>query len=153
MPQENQGNPSQPNPKQQLEDALIESIVMFRDQMLRACSGRPPMNYWEQISNRLKSSSRQSATAAEWITSVQRGLRIQSPSSSDCSVIQRLVSLCDENGFDLEMMEFVEREVGFLVAMARGIVDGRKTQREQDISFTREAVIESAEKNGLLEKM
>jgi hypothetical protein len=51
------------------------------------------------------------------------------------------------------MMEFVEREVGFLVAMARGIVDGRKTQREQDISFTREAVIESAEKNGLLEKM
>ena len=68
-------------------------------------------------------------------------------------MIQRLVSLCDENGFDLEMMEFVEREVGFLVAMARGIVDGRKTQREQDISFTREAVIESAEKNGLMEKM
>ena len=68
-------------------------------------------------------------------------------------MIQRLVSLCDENGFDLEMMEFVEREVGFLVAMARGIVDGRKIQRDASVSFTRDAVIESAEKNGLLSEV
>jgi hypothetical protein len=153
MSEENKNSQENQNPKQQLEDVLIESIVMFRDQMLRACSGRPPMNYWEQIANRLKSSARQCATAAEWITTVQRGLRIQSPSSSDCSVIQNLVSLCDVNGFDLEMMEIVEREVGFLIAMARGIVDGRKSQREHVTSFTREAVIESAEKNGLLSEV
>lgn len=60
--------------KQNLENALIESVVMFRDQMMRACGGRPPMNYWDQIANALKSSSRQSSTSAEWGGTINVGI-------------------------------------------------------------------------------
>jgi len=51
------------------------------------------------------------------------------------------------------MMEFVEREVGFLVAMARSIVDERKTQRAESARpFSAESMIDAAEKNGILQK-
>ena len=136
-------------PIEQLESLLIENIVVLRDQMLRLHKGQPPMNYWEQITNALRSSARQSAEAAEWITACQKRLRIMSPSSSDCSVIRSLVSLCDEHGFHLEMMEFVEREVGFLVASAREICDLRKAERSA--GFSREELEQAAIDNGLME--
>lgn len=141
----------QKTPTEQLENLLIENIVVLRDQMLRSCKGRPPMNYWEQITNAIRSSARQSAEAAEWITSCQKRLRVTSPSSSDCSVIRGLVSLCDEHGFHLEMMEFVEREAGFLIASAREIVDMRKEARAA--GFSREELEKAAIDNGLMEEV
>lgn len=65
-------------------------------------------------------------------------------------MISGLVSLCDELSYDLEMLEFVEREVGFVVASARAIVDGRK-QEKTDL-VTREALEEAAKANGILEE-
>lgn len=65
-------------------------------------------------------------------------------------MVTRLVTICDEHGLHLKMMEHVEREIGFLLASAREIVDQRKAARE-GVSFTKEAVVAAAEKNGLLE--
>lgn len=64
-------------------------------------------------------------------------------------MIRGLVALCDEHGFHLEMMEFVEREVGFLVASAREICDLRKAERSA--GFSREELEKAAIDNGLLE--
>lgn len=65
-------------------------------------------------------------------------------------MIRSLVSLCDENAFHIEMMELVEREVGFLIASAREIVDQRKTERS--IGFSREELEQAAIDNGLMEE-
>jgi len=46
------------------------------------------------------------------------------------------------------MMEFIEREIGFIIASAREIVDTRKTQRESELTV--DAVVSAAKKNGLL---
>jgi len=63
-------------------------------------------------------------------------------------VIRGLVAFCDEHAIDLEMMEFIEREIGFIIASAREIVDTRKTQRESELTV--DAVVSAAKKNGLL---
>lgn len=157
--QEQQANPEQqsppaasPQPSKHdlLETALVEMIVVLRDAFLRSCNGRPPMSYWDQIQTRVRGAARTSATAAEWITAAQKGLRIGAPSSSDCLVINRLVAICDEYGMDLEAMEFIEREIGFLLSSAREIVDARKAAREAaGVSFGREEIVAAAEANGL----
>lgn len=48
------------------------------------------------------------------------------------------------------MMEFVERELGFLIASAREIVEMRKTDRE--LGFTRAELEQAAKDNGLMEE-
>ncbi len=115
--QEQQANPEQqspptasPHPSKHdlLETALVEMIVVLRDAFLRSCNGRPPMSYWDQIQTRVRGAARTSATAAEWVTAAQRGLRLGAPSSSDCLAINRLVAICDEYGMDLEAMEFMD---------------------------------------------
>lgn len=51
---------------------------------------------------------------------------------------------------DLEAMEFIEREIGFLLSSAREIVDARKAAREAaGVSFGREEIVAAAEANGL----
>jgi hypothetical protein len=65
-------------------------------------------------------------------------------------VINRLVAICDEYGMDLEAMEFIEREIGFLLSSAREIVDARKAAREAaGVGFSREQIVAAAEANGL----
>lgn len=67
--------------------------------------------------------------------------------------MMKLAKLCDENELDIEMMEFIDREHGFLIAMARQIVDERKAKREAgNVSLNREALEETAKKYGLMEE-
>lgn len=144
---------NQPNLEQQIENLLVEVTVMVRDAYLRAKKGRPALNYWsELIPDRMRSAARQSATAGEWITTVQRKLQTGAPNSSDSLVINRLVQLCDENDYHLRMMEFIDREISFLIAMARSIVDGRKAQRSGAVPFTADEMVEAAKDNGLFEE-
>lgn len=65
-------------------------------------------------------------------------------------MVTRLVTICDEYGWHLRLMEYVEREHTLLLAMAREIIESRKTASAG--TFTREAVEESARKHGLLEE-
>lgn len=135
---------------EKLENQLVEVVVMVRDAYLRAKKGRPPLDYWTQLQNRLRASARTSATAAEFLTNLQRKLQLDAPSSSDSLVMSSLVKLCDENELDIEMMEFIERESGFLIAMGRQIVDERKAQRST--GFSREELEAAAKANGLMEE-
>lgn len=80
---------------------------------------------------------------------MQRGLRLGAPSNLDCSAITSLTSLCDEHGLHLSMMDKIEREHGLILALARLIVDERKSQKMGLV--TREAIEEAAAKHGLLE--
>lgn len=62
----------------------------------------------------------------------------------------KLVQFCSERSIDLETMEFVEREIGFLIAMARQIIEGRKHAPEAAaVAFTPEQLEEAARNNGL----
>lgn len=64
-------------------------------------------------------------------------------------MVTRFVQFCDENGFNLTAMEFIDREIGFIIAMARQIIDARKKERETT-GLSREAIEEAARENGLL---
>lgn len=77
-------------------------------------------------------------------------MNLGAPSSSDCSVVTRLVQFCSENGADLECMELVEREIGFLVAMSRQIIEARKRETEREL--TPEQIENAARKHGLLDE-
>ena len=143
------------DPKQQIETVLVEVVVALRDAFLRACSGRPPLSYWDQISNRLLSAARTSATAGEWATSVQRGLRVGAPRAADSLLISRLVALCDENDWHLRAMEHIEREQAFIVALARQVIEERKLATESKqagVKFDRESIEQEAREHGLLEE-
>ena len=131
-----------------LESVLVEVIVSTRDAYLRAKKGRPPLDYWTQLQNRIRAAARTSATAAEFLTTLQRKLQLDAPSSSDSLVMSSLVKLCDDNDLDIELMEHIEREIGFLMAMARQIVDERKAARTP--GFTREELEKAAVENGLM---
>jgi hypothetical protein len=137
------------DPKRQLENLLVEFVVMTRDAFVRSVKGKVPMSYWDQIQNRIRSAARTNATASEFVTSVSRKMKLGAPSSSDCLVVTRFVQFCDENGFNLTAMEFIDREIGFIIAMARQIIDARKKERETT-SLSREAIEEAARENGLL---
>lgn len=65
-------------------------------------------------------------------------------------MVTRLVQFCSDKRIDLETMEFVEREIGFLIAMARQIIDGRKREPEAVAAgFTPEEIESAAKEHGL----
>lgn len=116
--------------RRKLETKVVELILSIRAAYLSEQGGRPPMNYWEQFSSRMQAAARQTVTASEWASQVQRRLQVGSLRSSDAPVLLDLVRFCDEHDAHLELLDMVSRDTPLLIAMTQEIVEKRKEERD-----------------------
>lgn len=114
------------NQRKQLETAIVEMLLEIRSDYLHEVGGRPAMDYWEQLQNRMRSAARTTQTASEWVTLVARRMRIPSLGKRACQALVELVRLCDESDAHIDALDMVERDSGLLVALARLTVEQRK---------------------------
>lgn len=112
--------------RRQLETLAVEMLLALRAAYLSAQDGRPPMNYWEQFQSRMRAAARQTATASEWVSQMQRRLQVASLRSSDARTLVDLVKFCDEHEAHLDFLEMVDRDHSLLIAMTQTIVEERK---------------------------
>lgn len=123
---EKQAGPSQQrNP---LESRIVEVIVAMRDAYLREQGGRPPMDYWTRIEQRVRRSAAAAANMGEWVSSLQRSLQIPGLASSASSEVLELIQYCDDNEANDEALRMCERQFAKLTAIARRIIEERKQQ-------------------------
>jgi hypothetical protein len=94
--------------------------------VLREQGGRPPMTYWTQLQDRIRSAARQTASASEWASLMQRRLQIGSLSKEDSRALVELVRFCDEHGAHSDFLAAVERDHSLLMALVQLIVEERK---------------------------
>lgn len=126
---------------------VLQTLTMHVLLELRAlflASGASPLSHWDQIESRLQASTRTSASVEEWLTSMKRGLRLVTTSSSLSSAAVRLadeVALLGPRGA-LVWLDMVSREVGYLMAITRLEAEDRRAQKAADDARMREIVEE-----------
>lgn len=113
--------------REKLRTLTVEFLLAVRAAYLRA--GAKPMKHWEQLQSRCLSAARRAAGPEEWTTLVLRGLQIQSLDSSGSSTLRELVNGVVEVGAVDEWFRMIEREIGYLMATARGIADAKREER------------------------
>lgn len=107
-------------------------ILTVRSAFLSACDGRPPMDYWTQLQSRCRAAARQTTTASEWVSAVQRRMQIQGFRSSDSLALVELVRFCDEHSAHGAFLEMVERDHALLIALAQVVVEERKSAKKEE---------------------
>ncbi len=113
--------------RRKLETLVVEYVLVLRSAYMNQQNGRPPMNYWEQFSSRMRSAARQTTRPSEWVAQVQRRLQIPSIPSRDSRVLIELVGFCDEHeGAPEALLDIVDRETPLIIAMSQKIVEERK---------------------------
>jgi hypothetical protein len=112
--------------KKQLETLSVEMLIAFRGAYLREQSGRPPLNYWSQLQDRVRAAARQTTSASEWASQVQRRLQIPSLSKDYCQVLIDLTQFCDEHQAHTEFLDMIERDHALLMALTQLTIDKRK---------------------------
>ena len=112
--------------KKRLETLSVEMILALRGAYLREQGGRPPMTYWTQIQDRIRSAARQTASASEWASLMQRRLQIGSLSKEDSRALVELVRFCDEHQAHSDFLATIERDHSLLMALVQLIVEERK---------------------------
>jgi len=121
------------NQKKRLETLAVELALALRSAYLSEQGGRPPMNYWEQMENRMRAAARQTASASEWASLMQRRLQIGNLPKGASSALIDLVRFCDEHQAHTEFLDLVERDHGLLVALTRQIVEERKESANANV--------------------
>ena len=112
--------------KTRLESLTVEFVLSLRIEYLREQDGRPPMNYYEQLQNRMRGAAPQTTSASEWASLMQRRLQIGSLSKDASRGLIDLVRFCDEHQAHGEFLTAIERDHALLIALVQLIVDERK---------------------------
>jgi len=107
-------------------DAVVELLLEVRSEYLRA--GANTLKHWQQIHDRALLATRTSERISEWATTLASELQLGSPSSSRSSAT---IALCDEvDADDLEALDLIEDELGYVMARCRLEAERRKESRE-----------------------
>lgn len=108
-------------------DRTVTVVLEMRAMYL--AGGANPLEHWKQVENRLRMAARTTASVAEWVTEMQKRLQIEAPSSKLSTSILELVeeSACIPSPAFLDL---VEREYGYIMAIARAEADDRREQRK-----------------------
>lgn len=111
-----------------LRSRTVSVLLGMRRQYL--ADGGSPLKHWEQIHARMRMAARTSASVAEWVTALQRSLKIQTPNSE---LSTSILELCDESACiaDPDFLDLIDREHGYIMALARAEADDRKQQRQE----------------------
>lgn len=112
--------------RKSLETKTVEMLLTLRGSYLAEQSGRPPLNYWTKIQDRMRSSARQCSTASEWVTLMLRKLQVPALHKDGSQVLLELVRFCDEHQAHGDLLDLLERDSAVLIALTQTIVEERK---------------------------
>lgn len=112
--------------KEKLRTLTVEVLLDIRAAHL--ASGASPLTHWTQLQTRMRSAARTTANPEEWITSVRRHLAIQdAPNLSSSRSFRGLADCVREKSCAREWLDLVEAEHGYLIAVAQGIAEERRS--------------------------
>ncbi len=114
--------------KEKLRTATVEVLLEMRSAYLRTGQANT-LKHWEILQNRTRAAARTCATPEKWATKLQRDLQIQSLGKSGSQVLTDLVHEVTELVARTEWLDLVEKEIGYLMAMARLTSEQRKEQQ------------------------
>lgn len=123
------------NEHKKLETLTVELLLVLRGAYLEEQAGRPPMDYWSRIQNMSRAAARQTSSASEWCSAMQRRLQIPGFRNSGSKALIDLVRLCDEHAAHQDFLAMVERDSALLVALTQLIVEERKNQQPREVSL------------------
>ena len=106
-------------------ESTIAVILDLRAQYL--ANGASPLSHWDQLKTRVHACAKQSSGVREWCSLMLRKLQLEAPSVSLAYGIDALAALTDAN--EPAWLALVEKEVGFMIAMARVKADQRQQAR------------------------
>jgi hypothetical protein len=111
--------------RERLVTLTVEVLLALRAAYLRTGQANA-LKHWDILQNRARAAARTTASPEEWATKLQRDLQIASLSSSASSVVVELVHEVTERNARGEWLDLIEREHGYLIALARLTAEKRK---------------------------
>lgn len=92
--------------------------------------GTSALTHWSRLSDRLRAATRQSSEPREWCTRFLKGLGIVTPEESLSEAIDSVVTTVRNHRLEADWMEMLDREWGYLMALARVQAQERREARE-----------------------
>lgn len=117
--------------KEKLRTLTVEVLLDVRAAYLKT-PGCSVLKHWDQLQDRMRAAARTSASPEEWATALCRTLQLGAPSPANCRSLVDLVHEVTERQCRREWLDIVEREYGYLMALARKSAEARREAREQE---------------------
>lgn len=106
----------------------VAVVLGMRAEFLSA--GANPLKHWDQILDRMRAATRMSTSVQEWTTAVARGLQLGSGSSLRNTDQIKLAETVEANGGARFWLDMLEREYGYIIALARVAADGKRLRKQ-----------------------
>jgi hypothetical protein len=111
--------------KERLRTLTVELLLELRSAYL-GTPGCNVLKHWDQLQSRMLAASRQSESVEEWTTKMVRTLQLGALRVDSSRSSRDLADFVRENNCSRAWLDLIEREFGYLIAMARGIAEQRK---------------------------
>lgn len=126
--------------KEKLRTQTVEVLLDLRAAYL-ATPGCSPLKHWDQLQDRMRAAARTCASPEEWTTKMARDLQLASPSLGSSRSLLALVHEVTERGCRREWLDLIEREHGYLMALARLSAEQRRAAREAAVAVTEDGEV------------
>ena len=111
--------------KERLRTLTVEVLLELRSAYLRT-PGCNVLKHWDQMQDRMRAAARASASPEEWLTTMTRTLQLGAPQAGSSRCFRDLADFVRDKGGAREWLDLLEREFGYLIAVARGVAEQRK---------------------------
>lgn len=108
-----------------LRSLTVEAMLELRASYLRT-PGCNVLKHWDQLTDRLRAAARSSASPEEWVTTMMRTLQLGAPREGSASRYRDLADFVRERDAASAWLDLLEREYGYIMAVARGVAEQRK---------------------------
>lgn len=109
--------------------AIVRVILAVRGDYLRTPAASV-LKHWDQITDRMRARAQSCGSPREWASALLRDLRIASPSDWTADAMVGLQARVDECGAPRAFFDLIDRESGYLIAVARTEADSRRAARQ-----------------------
>lgn len=111
--------------KEKARTLTVEALLELRSAYLRT-PGCNVLKHWDQLQDRMRASARSTATPEEWLTTMTRTLSLGAPQVDSSRSFRDLADFVREHGAAREWLDIIEREYGYIIAVARGVAEQRR---------------------------
>lgn len=103
--------------RETLRHLTVDVILEARRDYLR--SGASALRHWDQLQDRMRAAARTCRDPREWVTRLRRDLQLGPPDPASSRSCELLVQAVGGPRETREWLDLVEREHGYLMALAR----------------------------------
>ena len=115
--------------KERLRTLTVEAILELRSAYL-GTPGCNVLKHWDQIQDRMRAAARSSETPEEWLTTMTRTLQLGAAKPVSSRWFRDLTDFVRERKAAREWLDLLEREFGYLIAVARGVAEQRRESNQ-----------------------